>query len=68
MTVFQCGTQVLVRNVAFECTITAIEIRFELIRYECTYYLDSLQQRIWVHGSELMENKPKVKIGFNDKK
>jgi len=68
MTVFPCGTQVLVRNVAFECVVTAIEIRYELVRYECTYYVDSIQQRIWVHSSELMESKAKMQIGFKDKK
>lgn len=68
MTVYPCGTSVYVRNCGIESTITAIEIRYELIRYECTYYLDSIQQRIWVHSSELMEDKPKVQIGFKDKK
>jgi len=69
MNVFPCGTMVVVKNVAYECTITAIEVRYELVRYECTYYVDSVQQRVWVHASELMDEKPKVRLGFkNDKK
>jgi len=68
VTVFPCGTQVYVRNCGIESTITAIEIRYELVRYECTYYVESLQQRIWVHSSELMESKAKMQIGFKEKK
>lgn len=69
MTVYPCGTMVVVKNVAYECTITAVEIRYELVRYECTYYVDSVQQRIMVHASELMDEKPKQILGFKkDKK
>ena len=66
MNVFPCGTMVYVKNVSVECIITAVEIRYELVRYECTYYVESVQQRIWVHSVELMESKPKVKLGFKN--
>ena len=66
MTVFPCGTIVYVKNISVECVITAIEIRYELIRYECSYYVDSIRQSVWVHPSELMEGKAKMKIGFKD--
>lgn len=44
MMIYPCGTLVYVRNVAVETVITAVEVRFELVRYECTYYVDSVQQ------------------------
>jgi hypothetical protein len=66
MNVYPCGTLVYVRNVSVECCITAIEIRYELVRYECTYYTDSVQQRIWVHASELMDSKKKIRLGFKN--
>jgi len=69
MTVYPCGTLVYVKNVSVECTITAIEVRYDSVKYECTYYLDSIQQRIWVHATELMDEKPKQILGFKkDKK
>lgn len=69
MNVYPCGTIVYIRNVSVEAVITAIELRYELVRYECTYYTDSVQQKIMVHTSELMDEKPKVRLGFkNDKK
>jgi hypothetical protein len=64
MNVYPCGTSVYVKNVSVECVITAIEIRYELVRYECSYYIDSVQQRILAHATELMDEKPKVKLGF----
>ena len=66
MMIYPCGTLVYVRNVAVETVITAVEVRFELVRYECTYYVDSVQQRIMVHASELMDEKPKIRLGFKN--
>lgn len=63
--IFPCGTEVILERTGNFGNITAVEIRFELIRYEVTYYIDGYQQKIWVHPDELhKENKRKTGIGF----
>lgn len=65
MKVLPCGAEVIIERTGNFGNITAIEIRFELIRYEVTYYIDGYQQRIWVHPDELHKEESKKKtIGY----
>lgn len=68
MTVFPCGTSVVIGRSGYQGDITAIEIRFELVRYEVTYYVEGMQQRTWVHESELNHATKKKIVGFKNHK
>ena len=64
MLIYSCGTSVIVERAGIQGDVTAIEIRFTLVRYEITYYIEGVQQRIWVHESELNHATRKNKVGF----
>ena len=66
MMVYSCGTEVVVKRPGVWGNITAITIRFGLVTYEVTYYVDSVQQRIWVTEDEIMKNGHKIKLGFKN--
>jgi hypothetical protein len=64
MTIYPCGSEVVIKRPGVFGNVTAVMIRFELITYEITYYVDSIQQRVWVHEDEIMKDGKKHPIGF----
>ena len=68
MNIYPCGSSVVITRSGYQGDVTAVEIRYELVRYEVTYYVEGVQQRIWVHEKELNNPINKVKLGFKNHK
>ena len=63
MMLFAYKSTVILKDMGIPVTITAIEIR-ETVRYEVTYYLQGVQQKIWVLDDEIVQTTKKNKVGF----
>ena len=68
MLIYPCGSAVVITRSGYQGDVTAVEIRYELVRYEVTYYIDGMQQRVWVHENELNNPINKAKVGFKNHK
>lgn len=65
MTVYPCGTEVILKRVPeVPGNITAIQIRFNYVQYEVTYYVQGVQYNILVDENEIIKDGKKVKLGF----
>ena len=68
MEVFQCGTQVILKNSNYEGIITAINIRDNRVSYEVSYYEVGIYKSIWISDYQFIEdafkNNNKIVIGF----
>lgn len=65
MEVLKCGIEVTPRLSNIKGIITAVSIRFNMVTYELTYFIEGKREIIWVDENELViENSDKQKIGF----
>ena len=64
MTIYPCGMEAVIKLPMVAGNITAVTIRFEFVTYEITYYVEGVQQRVWVHENEIMKDGEKLTIGF----
>lgn len=64
MEIYQCGTKVKALQSNIEGVITGINIRFENIQYELSYWKDGTHNAVWVYEIEITSEKEKQKIGF----
>lgn len=65
MTVLKCGTQATPKLSNIKGIITAISIRFNMVTYELTYFIEGKREIIWVDENELnIEQSEKLQIGF----
>jgi len=65
MTVYPCGTEVILKRVPeIPGNITAIQIRFDYVQYEVTYYVQGVQYKILVDENEIIRDGRKTKVGY----
>ena len=65
MTVYPCGTEVILKRVPeIPGNITAIQIRFDYVQYEVTYYVQGVQYKILVDENEIIRDGRKTKLGY----
>ena len=66
MKLFTCGTEVILKRPGVQGNITAIEIRFDLVRYEVTYYIEGVQQRVMCTEGEFYidAEEKRMTVGF----
>ena len=64
MNIYPCGMEAVIKRPLVVGNITAVTIRFEFVTYEVTYYVDGVQQRVWVHEDEIMKDGKKLTLGF----
>lgn len=63
---YKCGTLVKPHLNNIEAMITAISIRFEVISYECSYFLNGEYKAIWLNELEFLAvgSVDKSEIGY----
>jgi hypothetical protein len=68
MTLYPCGTKVTTVMGGISGMITAVQIRFEMVNYEITYYdqANSVHLQIWQHEQEFTTEAEKRQIGFKN--
>ena len=65
MMVYPCGTEVILKRVPeIPGNITAIQIRFDYVQYEVTYYVQGVQHKILVDENEIIKDSKKQKLGY----
>lgn len=65
MTVYPCGTEVILKRVPeIPGNITSIQIRFDYVQYEVTYYVQGVQYKILVDENEIIKDSKKQKLGY----
>jgi protein involved in ribonucleotide reduction len=64
MKVFACETEVVLKIENAKAKITAIEIRYDYVHYEITYFDGSERKKVWVQECEFITNDKKKIIGF----
>jgi len=66
MEVYICGTNIRLNNYSLIGHISKIEIQFNNILYQISYYLEGKRIEIWVHEDEfeVTDNSIKQEIGF----
>lgn len=65
MTVYPCGTEVILKRVPeIPGNITSIQIRFDYVQYEVTYYVQGVQYKILVDENEIIRDGRKTKLGY----
>jgi len=64
LTIFPCGTDVVIIQPSLPGKITCIAIRFDTVAYEVTYYIDGVQQSVWCNQDEFIPGSKKRKVGF----
>ena len=63
MRIFECGTMVIIKVSGFSAMITAVEIKFDRISYELTYYYDGEHRTVWMREEEFTTEEIK-RIGY----
>ena len=65
MMVYPCGTEVILKRVPeVPGNITAIQIRFDYVQYEVTYYVQGIQYKILVDKNEIIKDSKKIRLGY----
>ena len=66
MTVFPCGTDVIMKRGNLEGHISTVQLKYELTLYEVTFWNpgEIAQQTIWLHEREFITESDKKVIGF----
>lgn len=64
MKVYPCDTEVVLKFENAKAKITAIEIRYEYVHYEVTYFDGQERKKNWVQEREFFTNEKKKLIGF----
>lgn len=64
--IIDCGTCVITKSQGIDAIITAINIRFEKVQYEISYFYNGDYKSVWLNENEFeFETKEaKNKIGF----
>jgi effector-binding domain-containing protein len=52
MKVFRCGLNVITRNGSIKAIITGINIRYERVNYEISYFFDGIYKSVWLDQDE----------------
>lgn len=68
MTLIPCGTDATIKLTGIKAIITAIEIRFELITYQLSYFNNGEMHTVWLNDKLFEPGKhEEQKIGFSSK-
>lgn len=63
--VYECGTRAIIKGCNIEGTLTGIEIKYDSIRYEFSYWSGGCYNTTWLNQFELLfEKKDMLQIGF----
>ncbi len=65
MKVYECGTEINIKNVNIDGFITGINIRNKIVRYEISFFSNGKYNQMWMNEYEFkIKNGNKTSIGF----
>lgn len=65
ISIFPCGTKVRPMLLGIEGMITSVNICFDKVRYEISYFISGKQESIWMNESEFeLSEVSKIKVGY----
>jgi hypothetical protein len=63
MIIYECGLKIIITISGLPAMITGVNIRFDDVTYEATYYYDGEHRTVWLREQEFTTEEIK-KIGY----